>query len=631
MCLAFALRCGDTVEAPLDPTPPVQATIRFTDVSSKLGVPPARYYGASLVDYDDDGWPDLTLAHEGGLILKRGGPGGVFEDDNARSGVPSDLPMSHGVTWADLEGDGDLDLLVTRTDSLFTSTLKGIAHPKLYINQGGAVFKDGTEAAGLVVLGAFEGAAFGDLDGDDDLDLLLTDGAVSALDDTDPRLGYGNRALLNDGTGYFTDITDTFSCTGEVEMDAWIAVIADLDGDADPDIYVGNDKAQSTFCTSDGKGHFSDISSQFSEIDALAGIMGVALGDFDSDGCIDLFGTNFGRSVLMTPNNTGAITNRYLEYIDDGFDPNAGVSGWGTVALDAELDGDLDLAWIAAYNDYIDNAGAFVPGRIAFLETTGQGDATRLKDVTAAVIDPALDIDHNGYGMARGDIDRDGDVDLLIAVDSVLDPAIKLLPDDLIWLTPLLLQNDSRRVDGEQAGHSLTVLALQSGKNPRAVGATVLVEVGGRRVAQAVAAGESYASSNTYDLVFGLGEAHAADSVTVRWPDGAIDVFPNVPAGFATLVRKAPPGRAARSAWPSCGPPPPGLDHSEKAACEAACGHVEACGWLPLIEAEAVSECFTDCSQQLMSKATLACVTILPCADDPKVCGVGPDGSGGED
>ena len=65
MCLAFALRCGDTVEAPLDPTPPVQATIRFTDVSSKLGVPPARYYGASLVDYDDDGWPDLTLAHEG--------------------------------------------------------------------------------------------------------------------------------------------------------------------------------------------------------------------------------------------------------------------------------------------------------------------------------------------------------------------------------------------------------------------------------------------------------------------------------------------------------------------------------------------------------------------------------------
>ncbi len=553
---------------PSPPTPSPAANppgpFRFVDVARPLGIQrvlhagrPGKDHvldsagtGAAFLDYDRDGRLDIYVVNawrlDGPLVVERGRNAlyhqradGTFEDVTDQAGVGGEGQWGSGVTVADYDNDGRPDILLTN-----------FGPNVLYRNLGNGRFENVAARAGIEAPGWNTAAAFFDADGDGDLDLYIASYIDCTLDDVLKARrtlswrglelvavgpfgleGAPDHFFRNDG-GRFVDATQEAGMK-DLALGFGFAVRAvDIDDDGDIDVYVANDSDPNYLYRNDGTGHFKEIGvtsfSAFDENGAAQASMGIATGDVDGDGILDLFVTNFSEdfSTLYQGLGHGFFADRSRE---TGVGPITYRSlSWGTALADFDADGDLDLV-IANGHIYpqIDAHPEIVGHyrqRNSLLENRSvRGDAppgappeTLFRDVTDRA-GPGFQLARAHRGLAVGDYDNDGRPDILV---TALDEP------------PELLHNEG------PAGSWLTVVCEVPGGTAIPIGTRVTVTAGGRTLYRDIAAGDSYVSTHDPRLHFGLGKAEAAEEVVVRWPDGTRSVRKNVQARQFLVVKK---------------------------------------------------------------------------------------------
>jgi len=512
--------------------------------------------GSGVVCFDADGDGDLDLyfcngAHLVGTTqdppprdqLFRNDGHGHFVDATAESGL-GDTHYSMAACAADYDNDGDLDLYVTSFDEPNV----------LYRNDGAGHFTDVTAASGTAGNAAgTEGAcAFADVDGDGWLDLFVG-GCVehsrtknkpcrdAILDTKTLTRRYCNpidyqpipdTLLRNRGDGTFEDVSVAAGVADHSGRALGVA-FCDFDDDGDQDLYVANDRSPSELLINDGHGHFTDegmAAGVAVDPDGRAqASMGIAVGDYDGDGRMDFAVTYFEKEWNGLYHNEGD----HLFTDQAGPSGTAGPSfsklGWGTEFFDADLDGKLD--WLVL-NGHVhpnieqlrppDSHDGYAQQPLFFLNR-GNGQFENLREEAG----PALAARHTARGLAVGDFDGDGDLD--VAINSNHSRAT-------IW------RNESPRADRhwlmvKTVGAARADLSTgKSGSNRDGIGARVIVHAGGQTQIREVHTGQSYFSQGDLRVHFGLGAATKADLVEVRWPSGRVSQLRDVPADQIVVI-----------------------------------------------------------------------------------------------
>jgi hypothetical protein len=505
------------------------AGIRFSlghGSRSPLNILETAGHGCAFLDVDGDGRLDLLLVGQPRCALyhNRGGLPGqppVFEEWTARAGL--DLPgYWMGCATGDYDGDGRVDLLLT-----------GYRCAALLHNEGGR-FRDASAHIPLARDAWNTSAVFFDADGDGRLDLYVGayvrfdrrslqlcdfSGVKAACPPTyyDPQFG---RLYHNLGNGRFTDVTHQAGLDAAHGKTLGVAA-ADYDGDGRTDLYLANDGMPGDLFHNDG-GHFTNVGSEsgtaFNYASREQAGMGVDWGDYDGDGRPDLTVTTFQYEPTSLYHNEG-----HGLFLEEAFPAGIGdISlnrlGFGTRFFDADNDGDLDL--IEANGHVQDNADRIFPG-VTYRQSTllfQNEEGRHFRDISG-VAGVALQRPIVGRGLAVGDVDNDGKLDVLIAN---LEGA------------PLLLRNET-----PNGGHFVTV-RLVGRTSPRdGTGARLTLRAGGRTQVREAGTGGSYLSASDPRIHFGLGAAGVADRLQVRWPSGTTQVLRNVPAGQEIVVREA--------------------------------------------------------------------------------------------
>jgi tetratricopeptide (TPR) repeat protein len=510
--------------------------------SAQRQLPETMSGGVGLLDYDGDGWldayvvqggafpPDPSAPSSGDRLFRNKGDG-TFEDVTTRAGLADARGYGHGVAVGDFDNDGRPDVFVTRWRSY-----------ALYRNNGYGTFEDVTAQSGLA--GDHDwptSAAFADLDGDGDLDLYVCHyldwDAEKPRVCADPKTGavyycapaefapLTDHVFRND-RGRFTEITAEAGFAEHTGRGLGV-VAADLDDDGKIDIYVANDMSANFLfrnlgsCRFEEVGHASGVATGGSGGN-LAG-MGIACGDLDGDGKVDLVVTNFFGESSSFYHNLGAG-----QFSDHAAAVGLAaltrdLLGFGVALFDADNDGRLDL--LSANGHVNDGRPQFpwkMPAQLLMGTRSGRlGDAAANEPVGAA-----LRVPHLGRGLAAGDLDNDGRIDAVIVSQG----------EALVYL-----HNRTERT----GSHFVTLLLEGTRSNKDAIGALVKVRAGEvERVAQRVGGG-SYQSSGDPRLHFGLGPTDRIDWVEVRWPSGAVERFEHMPVDTGHLLREGS-GTAAR-------------------------------------------------------------------------------------
>ena len=497
--------------------------------------------GALFFDYDADGWVDVFLVDGGSIadpaVARRAGHrlyhnrgNGTFEDVSARSGIRH-AAYGMGACSGDYDGDGRPDLYVTNDGPNV-----------LYRNRGDGTFADVTASARVGDGRWSASCAFADLDRDGDLDLWVTNYV-----DADPKqppfcgdaragrrfychpLKYDplpNTLYRNDGAapdgrrGQFTDVSAE-SGVGALRSNGLGVVIADYDEDGWPDVFVANDNLPNFLFHNRRMLRFTEMGlaagvAVAADARARAG-MGIDAGDYDSDGRLDLVVTNldFEMHTVHRGQAQGLFADATAES-GVGF-PTLPFVGFGVAFLDADNDAQLDIA--IANGHILDNAPQFRAGstymqrKLLFRNTTGR----RFVE-SGRLAGPGFALAKVGRGLAAGDIDNDGDLDLLVANNGQ--------PPDLL------------RNDGGNRGNALTVRLRGAGMNTDAVGARIIVTTGKKTQRRDVKAGSGYLSQNDLRAHFGLGTAASADRLDVRWPSGQTETIQGVAAGQIVTIEE---------------------------------------------------------------------------------------------
>jgi hypothetical protein len=451
---------------------------------------------------------------------------GRFADVTEASGAGV-RAFAQGVNACDYDGDGDVDLFVTCWGPDF-----------LLENDGKGKFADVTARAGVSDPRWSVGAAFFDADRDGDLDLYVSNYFSMAVA-VDPKCwrkvdcpyfdipaACGPKGMVPEADCYYVNRGDgTFRDASrrvkDVAPSYGLGVVAfDHDLDGDVDVYVGNDSQPNHLFDNDGKGDFVESADLFGCSVSRNGVgqasMGVACGDFDENGFPDLAVTNFSHDDNTVYANQGGGT-----FLDVTARLNFGTAaylslGWGTELVDLDNDGDLEF--VVANGHVYPEVDVRAP-ELAYKQVNlvWRNDGGRFTDVTAQA-GPGFARKASFRGLACGDFDDDGDVDLLVVAQNE---------------RPSLLVNQARERDvAATPGATKTgfvVLKLEgSGKNRDAIGARAVAEIGSRKLLRFVRSGGSFASSHDPRLHFGLGEAKKIDKLTVTWPDGTVQTFADV-------------------------------------------------------------------------------------------------------
>jgi hypothetical protein len=509
------------------------------DPTPMCRLPETMMGGVGLIDYDGDGWLDV-YAVQGGTLpdespppvaaqrdrLFRNRGDGTFEDVTTSAGLAA-FPggYGHGVAVGDFDNDGRPDLFITRWRSY-----------ALYRNRGDGSFEDATDRAGLGGSRDWpSSAAFADLDGDGDLDLY-----VCHYTDWDPRRSlpcphpslagkhtychprsFGampDHVFRNDG-GRFVDVSAEAGVLAADRDGRGLGVLAaDLDDDGRVDLYVANDMSANFLFRNRGGFSFRETAAE-SGVAASAGGsylagMGIACGDLDGDGRVDLAVTNF----------YGESTTFYLNLGDGQFmdrtaaiglaAPTRSLLGFGIAFFDANNDGRLDLATANGHvNDVRPNGPYAMPAQLLLGGASG-----RLTDVSGRAGAP-WQVLRRGRGLAVGDLDNDGRLDLVIVAEE----------DPLAYFH-----------NRGPAGHFVTFQLEGSiaGSGRDAIGARLTLIAGGRRQVAQRYSGGSFLSASDPRLHFGLGESARVEAVEVRWPSGHVDRYTDLAADTAYLLRE---------------------------------------------------------------------------------------------
>ena len=517
-------------------------TFAFTEIASRAGLSATTVYGGvrtnrfllettgtgvAALDYDNDGWLDAFIANgttlegfpkgkEPTSHLYRNKRDGTFEDVTSRAGLAL-TGWGQGACAGDYDNDGWTDLFVT-----FWGT------NRLFRNRGDGTFMEITKQAGLettrVRWGA--GCAFVDYDRDGKLDLFAAnyidlDLATSPVPESGlcrykglpvacgpPGLPGGKNVLYrNRGDGTFADVSVASGITKAHGTYALGVSTLDFDDDGWVDLYVANDSNPSALYKNNRDGTFTDIGvaagCAYSQDGKPQAGMGVAVGDYNRDGRMDIFKTNFAgdTSTLYANNGNGLCEDRTFA---SGFGRNTRWLGWGVAFLDLDLDGWQDLFLVNGHVypevEQLKSEAGYRQRKVVY---RNRGDG-RFDDVTEQ-LGPPVTVPKAGRGAAFADFDNDGDVDVLVS--NVHD-------------TPELYRLDQRQ---PRTWAALQLVGVTS--NRSAIGARVRITAGGVTQVSEVRGGGSYYSQNDLRVHFGLGAAASIDRVEVRWPGGREELW----------------------------------------------------------------------------------------------------------
>jgi len=491
--------------------------------------------GCAFVDYDNDGWMDIYLVNSGPCdfyapprplrnALYHNNRNGTFTDVTQKAAVAGNA-YGMGVAVGDYDGDGFPDLYVTQ-----------YPHSILYHNNGDGTFTDVTAKAGVAAPGWATSAVWFDYDNDGRLDLFVchfVDYSKDKLQFCGDRLT-GERFYCiptiytpmpcwlfhNNGDGTFTDVSRESGIAQSLAK-AWGAVAADINNDGRMDLYVTNDTVPNFLFANRGKGRFE-------EIGLLAGVgvsvfgkprsgMGVDAADYDQDGWVDLFEANVDHEMYSLYHN-----DKHEEFSDEALPTGIGeatrlMSGWGLKFFDYDNDGNLDLLLCNGHPD--DKVDKRIPG-VKFLEpmllfrNTGKTFQNASAESGPIFARPLA-----GRGLALGDFDNDGSVDVLVTQNNG---------------APILLRNNAGRKN-----HWLGVRLVGRKANIDAVGAKITYAAGDLRRHRSKVGGGSYLSAHDPRVVLGLGTQPKVDWLEVQWPQpgGQTERFTNLPIDrYVTIV-----------------------------------------------------------------------------------------------
>ena len=517
----------------------IDAGINHTDVHG--GVKTNKYilemtgHGVAVIDFDNDGWRDLFFVNGTRIDASTPAPhklyrnlgDGRFEDVTVNSGIVN-KGWGQGVCAGDVDNDGLVDLLVT-----------SYGHNVLYRNQGKGKFEDVTQRTGLPVTGQrwATGCAMIDYDRDGLLDLFVSNYVAfdlnrAAAPGSSPFCFWkglavfcgpkgfptGRNALYRNVAGKFVDVSKQAGILiGGLHYGLGVAA-ADYDNDGWPDIYVACDSTPGILYRNNRNGTFTNVAVEagaaYGGSGQELGSMGVAAGDYDNDGLIDIVKTNFMDETSTLYKNLGGW------FFDDatytaGLGLHTKIVGWGVELFDFDQDGWKDI-FMANGHIYPELTGlktgeSYSQPRILYWNLHNGA----FRDVTNAAAE--LMKPYSSRGVATGDFDGDGTLE--VAVVNINE-------------RPSLYRFDADR------GNAILVELIGTKSNRSAIGARVTVDAGGQRQTSDVRSGSSFASQPDFRVHLGVGKATMVDKITIQWPSGASEELTDVEANQWITIKE---------------------------------------------------------------------------------------------
>ncbi len=515
----------------------------FTDVTASAGIqfqhnsgayggkflPETLGSGCAFLDFDNDGWQDILLVNgmdwpghkskKSTLRLYRNNRNGTFTDVTRAAGLDMEM-YGMGVAVGDYNNDGFPDIFISC-----------VGQSRLFRNTGNGTFVDATKTSGFQGRQGFSTSALWiDYDRDGLLDLFVCNyvrwspehDVFCSLDGTHksyctPEAYRGDTCWLfhNRGDGTFEDVTATSGVFDSSSKSLGVAMI-DYDQDGWPDLLVANDTQPNKLYRNLRNGKFKDVAVEAglafsSEGKARAG-MGVDTGDFDNSGRPGIAITNFDNEMIGLYRAVSANVYDDVSLIAGIGGPSKNTLGFGCAFFDVNLDGFLDLA---VANGHIDDTVRNIRGNVGYAQAphlflnSGNG---KFRDV-ATEVGAAFSQSKVGRGLAYGDFDRDGDLDILMTTNN--GPAY-------------LFRND------QSSGNRSIRFRLTGTKSNRdAIGATVRIFYNGQTQSRMVRGGSSYLSQSELPVTFGVGKRDKIERMAVNWPSGKTEEYKDLTSGLA--------------------------------------------------------------------------------------------------